>query len=299
VPGAAQSLAATSRRGRRPTDLIPKPPPNSATPEPTKTPMSDWNPSLYSRFEDERTRPARELLARVSLAAPSCVYDLGCGPGNSTELLLTRFPHATVVGTDNSQSMLNSARQRLPKLRVELADIATWQPAPDLPAPDLIYANAALQWVPDHPKLLPRLLSLLAPGGMLAIQMPDNRDEPTHRLMREVASEAPWEHHIGPAAAVRTKLLTLNEYYDLLSPIAADVDVWRTAYQHPMGSPRSIVEWVSATGLRPFVDALPEDLKESYLAEYTRRIDAAYGVRGDGKRLLAFPRLFIIASKGY
>lgn len=271
--------------------------------------MSDWNPSLYSRFEDERTRPARELLARVPLGAASVAYDLGCGPGNSTELLIARFPEATVVGTDNSQAMIDSAAKRLasgsnatsnsngPKVRVELADIATWQPAGDLPAPDLIYANAALQWVPDHPTLLPRLFSFLAPGGVLAIQMPDNRDEPTHRTMREVASLAPWEHHIGPAAAVRTKLLTLNGYYDLLAPLTPQLDVWRTAYQHPMDSAEAIVEWVSATGLRPFVDPLPPDLRVTYLAEYTKRIDAAYPPRADGKRLLAFPRLFIVATK--
>ena len=256
--------------------------------------MSDWNPALYSRFEDERTRPARELLARVSLSADTTriVHDLGCGPGNSTELLVARFPSATVIGADNSQSMLDSARKRLPTARFELSDIATWQPDT---APDLIYANAALQWVGDHETLLPKLFAMLAPGGVFAVQMPDNREESTHRLMREVASEPPWEHHIGPAASVRTKLLSLNTYYDLLAPHSAQIDVWRTAYQHPMDSAAAIVEWVSATGLRPFVDPLPLDLRATYLAEYERRIDAAYSVRSDGKRMLAFPRLFIVA----
>ncbi len=256
--------------------------------------MSDWNPALYSRFEDERTRPARELLARVPLSAARTAYDLGCGPGNSTELLITGFPSATVIGTDNSQTMLDSAKKRLPAARFELSDISSWQPEA---APDLIYANAALQWVGDHETLLPKLFAMLAPGGVLAIQMPDNREESTHRLMREIASETPWEHHIGPAASVRTKLLTLNAYYDLLAPHAAQLDVWRTAYQHPMDSAAAIVEWVSATGLRPFVDPLPPDLRASFLAEYERRIDAAYSVRTDGKRLLAFPRLFIVAVR--
>lgn len=257
--------------------------------------MSDWNPALYSRFEDERTRPARELLARVPLTSARIAYDLGCGPGNSTELLIARFASATVIGTDNSPSMLDSAKKRLPAARFELSDIGTWHP--ETP-PDLIYANAALQWVGDHETLFPKLFAMLAPGGALAVQMPDNRDESTHRLMREVAAVPPWEHHIGPAASVRTKLLTLNAYYDLLAPHATQLDVWRTAYQHPMDSAAAIVEWVSATGLRPFVDPLPPDLRASYLAEYERRIDAAYSVRSDGKRLLAFPRLFIIATKG-
>lgn len=254
----------------------------------------DWNPALYTRFEDQRTRPARELLARVPLEDAKTVYDLGCGPGNSTELLVERYPHAAVVGTDNSDAMLASARKRLPDVRFVASDIATWQPeAP----PDLIYANAALQWVGDHEALIPRLFAALAPGGVLAVQMPDNRDEPTHRLMREVASEQPWAPHIGDAAALRTAILRLNDYYDLVAGDAAEVDVWRTAYQHPMDSADAIVEWVSGTGLRPFVDPLPEAERKSFIAEYTRRIDAAYAVRRDGRRLLAFPRLFFIARR--
>lgn len=257
--------------------------------------MLDWNPALYRRYEDERTRPAQELLARVPLSGATHVVDLGCGPGNSTELLANRFPTAKVVGTDNSEAMLASARERLPQARFELSDIATW--APQDQAPDLIYANAALQWVPDHEQLIPRLFAALAPGGVLAIQMPDNREEPTHRLMRAVAAEAPWAEPIGNADRLRTLLLPLGGYYDLLAPGAARVDVWHTIYQHPMANAAAIVEWVRGTGLKPFVDRLPADLQASYLAEYERRVDQAYPVRTDGKRLLAFPRMFIVAQK--
>jgi len=256
--------------------------------------MLDWNPALYRRFEDERTRPAQELLARVPLTGAARVVDLGCGPGNSTELLVQRFPGAETIGTDNSEAMLKSARERLPAARFELGDIATWQP--DLP-PDLIYANASLQWVPDHQTLVPRLFATLAPGGVLAIQMPDNREEPTHRLMREVAAEAPWAEAIGDADRLRTLLLPLAGYYDLLAAEAAQVDVWRTAYQHPMASAAAIVEWVRGTGLKPFVDRLPPELQAGYLAEYERRVAAAYPPRSDGKRLLAFPRMFIVAQR--
>jgi len=256
---------------------------------------SDWNPELYRRFEDERTRPARELLARVELTNAARVYDLGCGPGNSTELLLERFPTAQVVGTDNSETMLESARQRLPACRFELSDIAQWQPA-EAP-PDLIYANASLQWVNDHETLIPRLFKALAPGGVLAIQMPDNRDEPTHRLMREVATLEPWSRSIGNAAAIRTKILALNAYYDLLARDAAEVDVWRTAYQHPMDTPAAIVAWVRGTGLRPFVDPLSPEYREGFLAEYERRIALAYLPRSDRRLLFAFPRLFIVARR--
>ena len=256
--------------------------------------MLDWNPALYRRYEDERTRPAQELLARVPLPEAARVVDLGCGPGNSTELLANRFPKAQVVGTDNSEAMLASARERLPQARFELSDIATWAPRE---APDLIYANASLQWVPDHETLIPRLFAALAPGGVLAIQMPDNREEPTHRLMRAVAAEAPWAEPIGNADRLRTLLLPLGGYYDLLARDAARVDVWHTIYQHPMADAAAIVEWVRGTGLKPFVDRLPADLQASYLAEYERRVDLAYPARTDGKRLLAFPRMFIVAQK--
>jgi trans-aconitate 2-methyltransferase len=254
--------------------------------------MSDWNPALYTRFEDERTRPAAELLARVPLDAPRVVVDLGCGPGNSTELLVKRFPTARIVGTDSSQAMLATARQRLPQLSFEQGDIAQWTPAEPV---DLAYANAALQWVGDHPRLLPRLLSALAPGGVLAIQMPDNLDEPSHRLMRETAAAL-----LGIAAddgdQHRARILPAQQYYDLLT-LQADVDVWRTTYYHRMDDAAAIVQWLRATGLKPYVDPLAPELQARFLAEYQHRIELAYPPRADGKRLLAFPRLFIVARR--
>lgn len=255
--------------------------------------MQDWNPELYRRFEDERTRPAHELLARVPLTAPRRVVDLGCGPGNSTELLAARFPQADILGLDTSAAMLASARERLPGCRFEPADIASW--SPDAPV-DLLYANASLQWVGDHERLLPRLLDALAPGGVLAVQMPDNRDEPTHRAMRELAAEAPFAALIGDAGRLRTELLDLTGYYDLLAP-RAEVDLWRTTYQHRMDSPARIVEWVSGTGLKPFVDPLPGPERAHFLAAYEQRIADSYPPRADGRRLLAFPRLFFVARR--
>ncbi|QNP49418.1 trans-aconitate 2-methyltransferase [Diaphorobacter aerolatus] len=260
--------------------------------------MQDWNPQLYSRYEDERTRPARELLARVPLSNPSHVVDLGCGPGNSTELLVARFPNARVTGVDNSKAMLESAAKRLPGVDFVAADIKDWVPgsATD-PAPDLIYANAALQWVGEHETLIPRLFNALAPGGVLAVQMPDNRAEPTHRNMRELAAESPYRQVIGDVSRLRTDLLGIQQYYDLLAREAAQVDVWHTVYQHPLESAAAIVEWVRSTGLKPFVDPLSDVLRAEFLASYEERIDTEYPVRSDGKRLLAFPRMFIVAQR--
>ncbi|BDA86152.1 trans-aconitate 2-methyltransferase [Aureimonas sp. SA4125] len=255
---------------------------------------ADWQPDLYLRFEDERTRPAHELLSRVMLREPRHIVDIGCGPGNSTELLSRRWPAADILGLDSSPAMIDAARRRLPGLRFEQADITVWMP--DTP-PDLIFANAVLQWVPDHAALLPRLFASLAPGGILAIQMPDNLDEPSHAAMRETAAEREFAAPMGDVAKARTRLPTLDAYYDMLAADAAGVDVWRTTYHHPMADAEAIVEWLKATGLRPFLDALPEGLRSGFIARYQARIDAAYPARADDKRLMAFPRVFIVAQR--
>lgn len=248
----------------------------------------DWQPELYGRFEAERTRPAADLLAHVPLAAAGLVVDLGCGAGNSTELLADRFPSAAILGVDSSPAMIEAARSRLPECVFELADIATWQPDA---APELIFANAALQWVRDHPVLMPRLLSLLPPGGVLAVQMPDNLEAPSHQAMR-----AAW-HDLGLSdAPQRDGLLPVERYLELLSP-GARTDVWRTVYYHPMPSIQAIIDWLRATGLRPFLAALDAEAGARFLAAYARRLDAAIPRLPRGGRLLAFPRLFLIAHK--
>jgi trans-aconitate 2-methyltransferase len=255
-----------------------------------------WDPALYRRFEAERTRPARDLLDRVPLERAAAVFDLGCGPGNSTELLVDRFGIEAVTGLDTSETMLLDAAARLPGCRFERRDVSHFAPSA---CPDLLFANAVLQWVPDHAALLPRLFDLLAPGGVLAIQMPDNLDEPSHRLMRDVARTGSFAATIGAAGEERRGiLLALDAYYDLLAPRAASVDVWRTIYHHPMASPDAIVDWLRATGLKSFLDPLAPEPRAAFLDAYRQDIDAAYAPRADGKRLMAFPRLFIVAQRG-
>lgn len=254
----------------------------------------DWSASTYLRFEDERTRPAADLLAHAPLRAPKRVVDLGCGPGNSTELLLKRFPDAEVVGLDSSPDMLGAARKRLPGVVFEEADIASWSPARPV---DLIYANAVLQWLPGHETLLPRLLKLVASGGALAIQMPDNLDEPSHATMREVARDGDWAERLAGAAATRERLLSAEAYYDLLAPHASSVDIWRTTYVHPLDGAGAIADWLKSTGLRPFLDPLSEAEREAFLARYVERVGPFYPERAGGKVLLRFPRLFIVAVR--
>lgn len=219
--------------------------------------------------------------------------DLGCGPGNSTELLLRRYPQAHLLGIDSSQAMLATARERLPSVAFERGDISNWTAAAPV---ELLFANAALQWVSHHEQLLPRLLSMLAPGGVLAVQMPDNLDEPSHRLMREVAADARFAAAIGDAAAVRAPLLSAQRYYDLLVA-RAQIDLWRTTYFHDLENAAAIVQWLSATGLRPFLQPLTHEQQTQFLEQYERRLQSAYPPRANGRCLLAFPRLFLLAQR--
>jgi trans-aconitate 2-methyltransferase len=257
--------------------------------------MSDWDAAQYRRFEDDRTRPSHELLARVPLDDAKLAYDLGCGPGNSTELIVARYPNAEVVGIDSSPAMLEDARKRLPGTRFELGDLQRWMPQGD--GPDLLFANAVFQWVPDHQAVLRRLMQALAQGGVLAVQMPDNLDEPSHALMREAASSGPYAARMEKAAAARGRLPDPEVYYDLLKPLATGVDIWHCVYNHVLDGPQAVVEWVKSTGLRPFLDALEPQERPEFLEDYRARLEKAYHPRIDGKVLLRFPRLFIVARR--
>ena len=252
-----------------------------------------WNPALYLTYADERTRPVHELVARLSGPDPKTIVDLGCGPGNSTEVLRQRWPAASVIGLDSDPEMLKAAHKADSAVSWIQADIADW--SPETP-PDLIFANAALHWVPDHPKLFPRLFQSLAPGGALAVQMPFNFDEPSHACMRAAAALPRWAP-MGLSRGAIAPLLQPEQYYDLLAPLAGHLDLWVTSYQHVMADAAAILTWVRSTGLRPFTAGLSPEDKDAFEADYLAMLETAYPIRSDGKRLLRFPRLFLVARK--
>ena len=253
--------------------------------------MTSWSDAQYLLFASERTRPARELLSRVPLASARHVVDLGCGPGNSTALLRERWPDARLTGVDSSAEMLRRAQQDLPGVDWVCADAGCFTSSQPL---DVLFSNALLQWLPDHANLLPALLAQLAPGGVLAIQMPYNFSEPSHRLMRE--TPGPWAARTSSVRA-RSPVETPAFYYDALAPIASAVDIWQTRYEHVMPDVTAIVEWVKGTGLRPYLDVLEPEERSAYVAAYAQGLDAAYPSRRDGRRLFSFPRLFVVATR--
>ncbi len=257
--------------------------------------MPTWDPRQYLKFADHRLRPALDLLAQVPLAAPELVFDLGCGPGNVTRLLAERWPDAQVVGVDSSESMLAKARREAPAVAFVEGDIARWT----APRPaQLLFSNSTLHWLDAHAELLPRLVRQLASGGVLAVQMPCNRDAPSHRLMQMAAEDGPWRARLAAVRPVLGSVGTPDAYYRILAPLARRVDIWETEYLHVLEGDNPVVEWSKGTGLRPYLDALDEPDRSRFLAAYAARIAAAYPPQADGRTLLPFRRLFFVALVG-
>lgn len=252
-----------------------------------------WSAQLYSQFEQERTRPARDLVAAIPNQHVHHAVDLGCGPGNSTAVLLQRYPSAQATGLDSAEDMLHSARQRLPAVNFSRADIASWNPQQSY---DVILANASLQWLDDHQTLYPHLLSKLTPGGSLAVQTPDNLQEPSHALMREVAQDPRWRSKIGNIQHPARH--DAQFYHQLLQPLCQHINLWRTTYFHalPAGA-GAIVEMFKSTALRPYLAPLDAQQQAQFLQTYHDALSAAYPADQDGSVLLPFPRLFLVATR--
>ncbi len=252
-----------------------------------------WDPSQYLKFAGQRLRPALDLLARIPLESPAAVVDLGCGPGNVARYLAERWPGAHITGVDASPEMLAEARKALPQAEWIEANLAAWRPDARV---DLIYSNAALHWLPDHAALFPRLLNELAPGGVLAVQMPRNFGSPSHTSVAEAAHAGPWRATLAPLL----KPPPVHEpgfYYDLLVAGCSALDIWETEYLQVLEGEHAVAEWNRGTWLKQFLDALDGEMRAGFEREYVRLMDAHYPRRADGKTLLPFRRVFLVAKR--
>jgi len=256
--------------------------------------MPTWDAELYLKFSSERTRPSVDLAARVAIPDPGRIIDLGCGPGNSTTVLGQRWPKAHITGLDNSSDMIAAASRSYPQYEWIVGDISAWSAGI---AFDVVFSNAALQWVPGHVSLIPHLFAQVAPGGALAVQIPSHFNSCLHQEILETADDPSWRHLMRPALNAMTKEPP-SLYYNLLRPLAEQLDMWETEYYHVVDSPQSIIEWFRGTSLRPYLAALEDEaqrqrFEEMLLERYTR----AYLPQNDGRILFLFRRLFIIAYR--
>lgn len=256
-----------------------------------------WDPGQYLKFGGERLRPALDLLARVPAEAPAQVIDLGCGTGALTRILAERYPRAAVTGLDGSAEMLaKAAKEPAPGETIawEQADIAQWTARRKV---DLIYSNAALHWLVGHERLFAHLAAQLAPGGVLAVQMPRNHDAPSHRLIDRGIAALP-----GLAERMKANPRPLpvpgpDFYYDLLRPLAVSLDIWETEYLHVLQGDDPVFEWTRATTLKPVLEVLRPDEREGFEADYKAGCRAAYPRRPDGSTLFPFRRIFMVAVR--
>lgn len=260
--------------------------------------MPTWNSEQYLRFGDERTRPCRDLAARVAVPDARRVIDLGCGPGNSTEVLAARWPDAQVTGLDSSEAMLETARKSQPEREWLRGDIVEWASDGGGPRYDVVFANASLQWITGQPTNFPRLLARVSPGGAFAAQLPGNHGAPVHQLMRDIAASPAWRKRF-PTGKVRGWFSShLAHYYDILATHAARLDMWETTYLHIMSSAEDIVEWYKGSGMRPYLEAIDSEAeRQRFVAEYLAAIRPLYRPQSDGHVLFPFRRLFMIAYR--
>jgi trans-aconitate 2-methyltransferase len=254
-----------------------------------------WNPDQYQRYADERSRPFFDLLGRVRAANPRAIADLGCGPGNLTASLLERWPDARVWGVDSSAQMLESAQNLEQPGRLEFvqADLREWVPPEPL---DVLVSNAALQWVPDHQRLIPHLAGWVAPGGWLAVQMPGNFDAPSHTILNEICSSPRWAAQLSHLNDAPRNWETPSWYLETLMELGFGVDAWETTYLHVLHGQNPVLEWVKGTALRPVLAALEEKDQAAFLEDYGARLLEAYPVAPHGT-ILPFRRVFFVAER--
>ncbi|MES2032593.1 MAG: methyltransferase domain-containing protein [Pseudomonadota bacterium] len=257
--------------------------------------MPSWDPAVYERYKTYRDRPALDLMVQLPTRDFREIWDLGCGTGEHAALLAARHPGARVHGLDSSPQMLEQARKREAQVDWVLAGVADFAPTE---APDLVFTNAALQWLPDHANLFPRLARTLAPGGVFACQMPMAFETEHHRILRETAEEGPWVSLTATARLINPTPPTGDYYGWLADAGCGEIDIWSATYLHALEGEDPVVEWMRGTALRPYLDVLTDPaLREAFLTAFRARIAEAFPPRADGVTLFPFPRLFMVAVR--
>ena len=256
--------------------------------------MTDWDSAKYLKFSSERTQPAIDLVNRIYLERPKKILDIGCGPGNSSEVLAQRYPDADIFGIDSSPAMIEAAEVQHPNIRFVQCDASS-----DLHTLgrdfDIVFSNACIQWIPNHNTLLKNMMCLLKSGGVLAVQTPMNYQEPIHQIIKQISTNHKWSSKFqNPRICYN---LTPSQYYDLLSDIASDFCIWGTTYFHKMKSHSDIMEWYRATGLRPYLNALSETDKTDFEKDIYKELISAYPKQKNGEIIFRFPRFFFTATK--
>lgn len=253
--------------------------------------MSDWNAAQYMKFHNERTQPSIDLIHRID-THPTCILDIGCGPGNSTHTLSQYFPQAAILGIDNSENMLQTAAASYPHLKFQKCTI------PDdlhqLPCFDLIFSNACLQWVPNHKVVLPKLMQQLNPNGILAVQMPIVQHALFYKALHTLLSDAKWQR-LRQIQNFHNGLP--EETYDILTQNASHITMWDTTYYHIVPSYNAIIDWYQGSGLRPYLAQLTDAEKPIFLTALIQALKTVFPVQADNTILLKMPRLFFIAQK--
>ena len=257
--------------------------------------MGNWNSTQYMKFQKERTQPAMDLAARIDFDVPKQILDIGCGPGNSSAVVKSRFPKSEVLGVDYSDDMLERAGKDYPDISFRQLDISKddWELEQKY---DIVFSSACFQWVPNHKIILTKCMDILKPGGKLAVHIPINFKEPIHKIIYEVASRNRWSKMFPNPREFYA--LEIEEYYDILAEISADFDIWTTTYYHRMRSHNEIIEWYKGTGLTPYLSILNDKEKNEFIEEILYEVKRNYQCRKNGEVILRFPRLFFIATKG-
>lgn len=254
--------------------------------------MTTWEPQTYLRYADIRFRAGLDLIARIPKLDYSTIYDLGCGTGYLTHILAETFPGSQVVGIDSSPEMLAEARRKFPLLNWEQMDIRSWLPGAP---PDLIYTNAALQWVPDHQTLLPSLLRKVRDGGVLAMQVPRHFESPSHLGLKDLVMQSEWRAKLEPL--LLAPVPAPETYWSWLAPHARNLDVWETIYLQVLEGKDPVVNFMRGTALRPFLSALPEAESAKFIEAFSKRMAVAYPPEANGQTLFPFRRLFLVAQR--